>query len=326
MNYRTVLKPFAHASLFRAWMQILNTVLPYIALQALIVVSLVLSLPFYVTLPLSLLAGIFLVRVFIIFHDCTHLSFFSSKRGNYILGHILGILSFTPYVIWQSEHNKHHGTVGNLDKRGAGDVWTMTVEEYIKSSRWKKMSYRVFRNPIVLFVIAPFVLFGFLNRFPRSRFKDRRHYISHIITNLGIGVIAFLIIWLGGFNYYFWMQLLVLYVASVLGVWLFFIQHQFEDVYWERQEDWNHVNAAIDGSSFYKLPVVLDWLTGHIGFHHIHHLNPKIPNYYLRSSHKSTSSFSSIHTVTLFSSFKLALLKLYDEKRGKMIKFKEIRR
>ncbi len=195
----------------------------------------------------------------------------------------------------------------------------MTVNEYIESSRIKKIIYRFYRNPIFLFFIAPFFLFAVLHRLPSRKFKSNTHRISRVITNVGILSVLLLTAYTIGIKYYLMIQIPVLYVASVSGVWLFFIQHQFEDVYWEHHGDWSFSDAAVKGSSFYKLPVVLDWITGHIGFHHLHHLNPRIPNYNLRKCYAAIKGVEKEHTITLIHSFKLALLQLYDEKSGKLI-------
>lgn len=324
-EWRQKMKPYTHASVFKSWIQILNTILPYLLLLMSAGLLIYFNVPYIFVLPITLIAGAFMVRVFIIFHDCTHMSFFASRRANEILGTLLGILTFTPYAIWQKHHNKHHGTVGNLDERGVGDVWTMTVEEYLSSSKFKKFSYRLYRNPIFLFVIAPFFLFAVVNRFPKSRFESKKLYRSHIITNLGILLICLLISFTLGFKYYLLIQIPVLFFSSAMGVWMFFIQHQFEDVYWEREGEWDILNAALKGSSFYKLPWILDWITGHIGYHNIHHLNPRIPNYYLRKCYREIRELKQGPTITLFESFKMAMLTLYDEKSKKLISVRELR-
>ena len=241
----------------------------------------------------------FMVRTFILFHDCTHMALFKSSKGNIIWGHILGIFAFTPYYIWRKDHNRHHGTVGNLDKRGIGDIWTMTVDEYLNSSKFKRFYYRIYRNPIILFFIAPMILFGLLNRFPTRKYSKKNH-ISLLITNIGILVIAFIGVNLIGLTGYLIIQLVTLYFAGMMGIWLFYVQHQFDAVYWEKSKKWDFVKAAIEGSSYYKLPKVLQWFSGNIGYHHIHHLNPRIPNYNLPRCHKIISGIESPYTVTFF--------------------------
>lgn len=325
-EWRMKLKPFAKANLLKAWIQIINTLLPYMGLLTLMGLGIYFNVPYPLVLLLAIPTGAFMVRAFIIFHDCTHLSFFKSKKGNQFLGHILGIVTFTPYTIWQSQHNKHHGTVGNLDERGIGDVWTMTVEEYLSSSRMKRFWYRLYRNPIFLFLIAPFFLFAIVNRLPSKRLDSKKHYRSNLLTNLGLLSILLVVSFTIGIKYYLLIQLPVLFFASLMGVWLFFVQHQYDEVYWERHEEWDFVRAAIEGSSFYKLPFVLDWITGHIGYHNIHHLNPRIPNYYLKACYREVHELKAGKTITLLESFRLAMLTLYDEKSKKLISIKEFRK
>lgn len=322
-NLRTTLKPYAKPNIIKSWLQIANTLIPYIILLIIMGFCVYHEVSYYFILPLSVLTGGFMVRTFILFHDCTHQSFFNSKKGNDMLGTILGILTFTPYAIWQSEHNKHHGSVGNLDQRGIGDVWTLTVHEYQGHSKFRQMIYRLYRHPVCLFIIFPIILFGIINRFPSKKFSDKKHHISLAITNIGILTI-FLLTWLFvGLKYYLLIQLPVLFFASIMGVWMFFIQHQFEEVYWARHQVWDFETAALEGSSFYKLPWVLDWITGHIGYHHIHHLNAKIPNYHLRKCYKEIHGLNISRTIGFLESFKLAMLTLYDEKRHKLITLKD---
>lgn len=325
-DWRKRLKPYAQANQKKAWIQIFNTVLPYFILLGIMGYSIFLKVPYILTLLLAIPTGAFMVRTFILFHDCTHLSFFKTKKANQIAGHLFSILAFTPYTIWQSEHNKHHGAVGNLDERGIGDVWTMTLEEYVSSSKLRKLQYRLYRHPVFLFFIAPFLLFAIRNRMPSKRYTSSAHHLSHIITNTGIFAIALIISLTFGIKYYFLVQVPVLFFASVMGVWLFFVQHQFEEVYWERHSEWDFVRAAIEGSSFYKLPLVLEWATGYIGYHHIHHLNPRIPNYYLKACYHEIHEFKGGKTITLGESFKMALLNLYDEKNGRLIRIRDLKK
>jgi len=274
--------------------------------------------------PLAILAGAFMVRVFIIHHDCGHGSFFKSPRANHILGAITGLLTFTPYLHWRWEHAVHHSSSGDLDRRGTGDVWTLTVQEYLESSRWRRFSYRLARNPVVLFVIAPMILFLGINRIPKPKAPVRERY-SVYLTNLAIGLMAVGLIWIFGLKAYLIIQLTVLMVAGSAGVWLFYVQHQFEGVYWERGDNWDYATAALKGSSFYKLPKVLQWFSGNIGFHHIHHLSPRIPNYHLEKCHKAEPLFQTVKPVTLFSSFKSFTFRLWDEQRRKLVGYGHLR-
>jgi omega-6 fatty acid desaturase (delta-12 desaturase) len=236
------------------------------------------------------------------------------------VGFITGILTFTPYYHWRWEHSVHHACAGDLDRRGTGDVWTLTVQEYLESSRWKKFAYRLARNPIVLFVIAPLFLFLVRQRFPSPKANRRERQSVHAM-NLAILVMVAALGWIFGVKAFLLIQLIILMTAGGAGVWLFYVQHQFEGVYWERGEDWSFVSAALEGSSFYKLPRVLQWFSGNIGFHHIHHLSPRIPNYNLEKCHKADPLFQQVKHITLFASLKSITFRLWDEKRRKLVGF-----
>jgi omega-6 fatty acid desaturase (delta-12 desaturase) len=310
LTWMKIVSRFQQPSLRRSITQMLNTIVPYAILWYLMYLSL--SVSYWITALLLLpTAGLF-IRTFIIFHDCCHNSFFNSRRANDILGHITGFLTFTPYRDWQQKHAIHHANAANLDRRGFGDVWTLTVQEYLESSFWKKFAYRVARNPFVLFVIAPVFLFLIQYRVPSLGAGKRARY-SVYWTNLAVFLIATELISLFGFKAYLIIQLAVIALAGSAGVWLFYIQHQFEGVYWARRNDWDFKKAALQGSSFYKLPKVLQWFSGNIGFHHIHHLSPRIPNYHLEKCHKADSVFESVKPVTLRSSLKSSRFRLWDE-------------
>jgi omega-6 fatty acid desaturase (delta-12 desaturase) len=262
--------------------------------------------------------------MFIIFHDCGHGSFLASTRANDVLGFITGVLTFTPYYHWRWEHAVHHASSGDLDQRGTGDVWTLTVQEYLEASRWKRFSYRLARNPFILFGLAPLYLFLIHMRFPRRNAVGRERH-SVWWTNLALVALAGGLIWLFGLKAYVLLQLIMLVVAGSVGVWLFYVQHQFEGVYWERNEGWDYDLAALQGSSFYKLPKVLQWFSGNIGFHHIHHLSPQIPNYHLEKCHKAEPLFQTVKPVTLFSSFKSFTFRLWDEQRRKLVGYSALK-
>jgi len=306
----------------RALWQIIDTIIPSAFLWYLIYLSL--SVSWWLVLPLAVLAGGLLVRVFIIFHDCGHGSFFKSRLANDTVGFIAGVLTFTPYYHWRWEHAIHHGSAGHLDRRDTGDVWTLTVQEYLESSRWKKFAYRLARNPIVLFVIGPLYLFVIRQRFPSSK-ANRRERQSVYAMNLAILGMVIGLSLIFGFKAYVLIQLVTLMVAGGAGVWLFYVQHQFEDVYWERGDDWSYTAAALRGSSFYKLPRILQWFSGNIGFHHIHHLSPRIPNYNLEKCHKADPLFQEVKPITLSSSLKSITFRLWDEKRRKLVGFRHLR-
>jgi omega-6 fatty acid desaturase (delta-12 desaturase) len=272
-----------------------------------------------------MVAGALLVRVFIIFHDCGHGSFFKSREANNIVGVLTGLITFTSYHHWRWEHSIHHGSSGDLDRRGTGDVWTMTVKEYQKASSWTKFRYRVARNPFVLFVLAPLYLFLYKERIPSAKASPRERY-SVYAMNLGLLVIAAGLSCIFGLKAYLLIQFIVLMTMGSLGVWLFYVQHQFEGVYWDRNEEWDFVSAALEGSSFYKLPPFLQWLTGNIGFHHIHHLNPRIPNYNLEKCHNAIPELQKIKPITLVSSFKSLKFRLWDEEGKQLVGYDHLRK
>jgi omega-6 fatty acid desaturase (delta-12 desaturase) len=307
---------------WRSGWQIVNTLVPYALLWYLMYHSLAVS--YWLTATLAVLAGGFLVRVFIIFHDCGHGSFFKSARANNVLGFITGVLTFTPYFHWRWEHAMHHGTSGDLDRRGVGDVWTMTVQEYLESPRWKRLSYRLVRNPIFLFLIAPLFVFLIKQRFSYGS-GGKRERRSVLWANLAILGVGAAMSWVFGLQAYVVIQLAVMAVAGSAGMWLFYVQHQFEGVHWERHEEWDYAKAALQGSSFYKLPKVLQWFSGNIGFHHIHHLSPRIPNYHLERCYRAEPLFQTVQPVTLISSLKSLTFRLWDEQRRKLVGYGRLR-
>lgn len=322
-KWKAVVAEYQKPNAWRASWQIVNTVGSYVALWCLIYLSLTVS--WWLTVPLAILAGGFLIRIFIIFHDCGHGSFFKSHAANATWGFITGVLTFTPYYHWRWEHAVHHATTGNLERRGVGDVWTLTVEEYLASSRWRKFAYRLARNPLVLFLVAPLYLFLIRQRLPSSEARPREK-ASVMIMNFAVFSVAAGLVAVFGFFPWLIIQLIVIGVAGSCGVWLFYVQHQFEDAYWERDEDWDYTTAALQGSSFYKLPRVLQWFSGNIGFHHIHHLSARIPNYNLERCHRSDPMFTEVEPLHLFASLKSITYRLWDEQSSKLVSFAHLKR
>ncbi len=313
---------FQHPSIWKGVWQIANSYIPYMALWWLAIVSLHYS--YWLTLPICLLAAGFMVRIFIIFHDCGHGSFFPSKKANDILGIISGVITFTPYHYWKSSHAKHHATSANLDKRGFGDVWMMTVEEYRKASHLKRWQYRLYRNPLVMFGLGPIFIFLITHRIVRrkSNFEER---MSVYLTNVAIAIIALAMIWGIGWKAYLMIQLPILFISLVAGIWLFYVQHQFEGVYWARAEEWNFMRASIQGGSYYRLPAILNWFSGNIGFHHVHHLNSRIPNYLLPKCHRQIPVFEKTPTIGFWSSFKSLRYRLWDERTQTLVGYRALR-
>lgn len=321
--WKAIVLKYQEPSLGRAVWQLVNTLGPYTLLWYLMYLSLAWS--YWLTFAGAVLAGVFLIRIFIIFHDCGHGSFFKSRLANDIVGFITGVLTLTPYYHWRWEHAIHHASAGSLDRRGTGDIWTMTVEEYLQSSRWKRFAYRLARNPFVLFGIAPVYLFLIQQRFYASKASPRERW-SVCWMNLAILGMAVGLSWALGIVPYILIQLTITMVGGGLGIWMFYVQHQFEDVYWERGENWDFTAAALEGSSFYKLPKVLQWFSGNIGFHHIHHLSPRIPNYNLERCHHADPLFQEVKPITFFSSLRSLSFHLFDEHRGKLISFGHLRK
>jgi acyl-lipid omega-6 desaturase (Delta-12 desaturase) len=305
--------------------QIVNSFGPYFVVLLTMYATVKMGLPYWVTLGLSLLAGGFLIRIFIIQHDCGHTSFFKTKTANDRLGFICGVLTMTPYEFWRTGHAIHHATSGDLDFRGIGDVETKTVKEYMSMTPMQRLGYRLYRNPLVMFGLGPAYMFMINQRTPIAWFqaprkKGRR---SLLLTDLA------LILYWGAFAVLFGLdnvlkvQIPVNIIAGTIGVWLFYVQHNFEDTYWRLHPEWDYTQAALQGSSYYKLPKILQWFSGNIGLHHIHHLSPRIPNYLLEQAHRENPEFQNVPTLTLKKSFEIltSRLALWDESGNKMVSF-----
>ncbi len=332
-RWQELVAPFRKPNPWLSVWQIANSFVPFLLTWYLMYLSLGFS--YWITLGLGLLAAGFQLRLFIIFHDCGHHSFFKSAKANDIIGSICGVFSFTPYYHWRHLHALHHAHVGNLGHRierelmpltikkyteNNGDVFTLTVNEYQQLSPGKKLIYRLYRNPFVLFLIMPMFLFLILHRFCNPR-AARRERLSVYGTNLalfGLGLALSLTIGLGPLVL---IQLPIVFFSATMGVWLFYIQHQFEATYWEQEGNWSFVIAALKGSSYYKLPRILQWFTGNIGFHHIHHLSPRIPNYYLQKCHNAHALFQQTNFVNLRLGLRSIFLRLWDEEQQKMVGF-----
>lgn len=321
-EWRRLVVQYEKPSMGLAIWQLVNTLGPYALLWYLM--HLTVAWSWWATIPLAVLASLFLVRIFIIFHDCGHGSFFKSHTANGVFGYITGVLTMTPFHHWRWEHAVHHATAGNLDKRGTGDIWTMTIQEYLAASWAKRFSYRLSRNPIVLFVLAPLYLFVLHQRFPKKHANARERRSVHWM-NLGILIMALTGCFCFGVKNYLIIQLTITMLAGAAGIWMFYVQHQFEDVYWERGGEWDYFTAALEGSSYYKLPRILQWFSGNIGFHHIHHLSSRIPNYHLERCHRSHPLFQSVKPITLLSSLKCAAYRLWDEENKQLVGYRYLR-
>jgi omega-6 fatty acid desaturase (delta-12 desaturase) len=318
-NLYQALKPYTKPSNGRAIFQMINTLIPFFALVFGMYYMIINNVPYFYVVLISILSALFLVRVFILFHDCAHGSFMTSKKWMLILGHIFSILTFTPYISWQHDHIIHHKSVGHLEQRGVGDVWMMTTEEYEAASRLKKIWYRLYRNPFLLFFVGPVIMFVVTQRIPT--YNTKKVWASTMVTNAGILGIIVAASYTIGFQNYLLIQLPIIYFASMFGVWLFYIQHQYEDVYWERSMRWKANDAALEGASVYRLPIILEWFTGAIGYHNVHHINSGVPNYRLRKAYEAIPKFQESFVVTFMRGFKLAMLCFHDEKRKVMVSY-----
>ncbi len=280
-----------------------------------------LSVSYWLTLAMAPLAAGFLIRVFIISHDCGHGAFFRSRTTSDIVGAIAAVLAFTPYGSWTYQHKVHHASSGDLDRRDVGDVWTLTVVEYGEAPWWTRAVYRFYRFPLVMFVLGPIFQFFIANRFYRSATTaiERR---SVLRTNIALAAIIAAASLTIGFKAYVMVQVPIMIVAGVGGVWLFYVQHQFEGVYWERHEKWDYVAQALEGSSYYKLPKLLQWFSGNIGFHHVHHLSPRVPNYNLERCHRGQPLFRNVTQLTMRTALRSLRLRLWDEDRREMVGFR----
>ena len=305
----------------RAAWQLANTLIPYGCLWYVMVRSIQLGYPYALTLVLSLPAAAFLVRVFILFHDCVHDSLFRSKRANTFFGYLLGVLVFTPLEDWRCSHLRHHGTYANLDARGFGDIWTMTLAEYEDAPGLTRLQYRLYRNPVVLFGLGAVASFLLRNRLPTPGVK-RRERTSVLLTNLLVVAVVLVAGRALGWRTYVLVQLPVMWIAGAAGIWLFYVQHQFKGVYWARAGEWDALSAAVQGSSFYSLPALLRWFSSNIGYHHVHHLSPRIPNYNLKRCYDAVPALQTKAPLTVAGSLSTARLRAWDEERQEMVAFR----
>ncbi|WAH35229.1 fatty acid desaturase [Alicyclobacillus dauci] len=320
-SWKSDIAPYQSSNIRKSLWQLINTIVPFFVLWYLAYLSL--SLSVWITLALTVPASGLLVRIFVIFHDCCHHSFFKSRWANEIVGMLTGLLTFFPYHQWKYEHSVHHATNGNLTRRGTGDILTLTVDEYLALPLFRRVYYRLYRNPFVMFGLGPILILLILYRFNRKGAGRRERLSTHLTSVALIGMVG-LFCWLLGWQSFLLVEGPILYLSGMAGIWLFYVQHQFEDSYFEKTENWNYVSAALHGSSFYKLPKILQWITGNIGFHHIHHLGPRIPNYHLQRLYDDHLYLQDVPTIGLFSSLRSLRYRVWDEENKKFIGFKHI--
>ena len=317
-SWRTMIAKYQHSDLKRSIAQIVDTFGPYFLLLTAMYFSLEYS--YWITLALAIPAAGFQVRTFIIFHDCTHGSFFKSQKANDIVGILSGLLTLTPYYEWRHNHSIHHATGSDLDNRGTGDVWMLTVKEYLALTPWNRIKYRVYRNPFAMFIVGPLFMFFIAHRFTSEHSGPREKRSVHW-TTVALAFITIGMSYVIGFVPFVKVMLPTIWIAGMSGLWLFYVQHQFEGTYWVHHNECNFFESALKGSSFYKLPKVLQFFSGNIGFHHIHHLSPKIPNYWLDNAQKEVPLFQTVKPITLISSFRFLVLRLWDEEQQMLVGF-----
>lgn len=316
-QYRT---PNAARSLFELFV----TVAPFVAIWA--VAWWMLSVSVVLAAILALGNAAFLVRLFMVQHDCGHGSFFRSRRACDRLGRVIGVVTLTPYDVWRKNHSVHHATTGNLDRRGIGDLPTLTVQEYRERGWIGRVMYRLVRNPVFLFGVVPFYTFFLQNRLPVGLMRSGwRYWMSALATNVAISIVLAILVWFGGWQVLLFVFLPTMLLAAMAGMWFFYIQHQFEETSWHREEDWNVQEAALEGSSHYALPGPLRWITGNIGVHHVHHLASRIPFYRLPEVLRNHDALANTNRVTLRESLNCARLALWDESGGRLVTFAQAR-
>ncbi len=317
-SWRELLAPYAEPHVGRGLLDLATSVVPYVVLTVAMYVLAPVS--WLLVLALAIPAAGFLVRTFIVFHDCGHGSFFPNRRVNNWVGIACALLVYTPYHSWRHEHAVHHATAGDLDQRGMGDVDTLTVAEYKQLSWSGRLGYRLMRNPLVMLGIGP--LWALLLE-PRliPSWARKRFWAKILATDVALVAAIGLLCFFLGWQAVLLVQLPSAMIAGAVGIWLFYVQHQFEDVYWDRHDTWKHPDSALRGSSHLKLPKALQFFSGNIGLHHVHHMNPRIPNYNLQRAHDENPVFHNVPTLSLFDGIRSLRLKLYDEQLGRMVGF-----
>ena len=323
-DWRRLLAPYKQASWGRALFQLANTLIPFVLLWAAMAMGVSRGQPLVLLLVIP--TSFFFIRLFILQHDCGHGAFFPSRAANNLLGSMLGVITLFPYGYWRRTHSIHHATTGNLDQREFGDVRTLTVREYQALSPLGRFGYRLYRHPFVLFGVGPTYQFLLKHRLPIDiPWSWKREWKSVLTTNLAIGAAVYALSSIFSLGTVALVYLPVIVVAGAIGVWLFYVQHQFEEAYWQSGDSWDFYRAAAEGSSFYDLHPVLHWLTGNIGYHHIHHLSSQIPNYRLAECfHENPALQKNVTHLTLRQSLRCAALRLWDEEKRTMVRFRDL--
>ena len=324
LAWKSDIAPYARASVARSILDLFTSVVPFLGLMAVQIAMLNHGVAYWKVLLLQPLTAGFLLRTFIVFHDCTHGSFLPTKRANHVLGSIVGLLVFTPFLTWRHEHAVHHATSGDLDRRGVGDVPVLTLEEYLQSGTWGRIGYRLFRNPVIMFGLG--WIYSMIIQ-PRTISGDARARLrrSTWLTNLALVVVVGGLCVLLGWDDFLLAELPTAGMAGATGVFLFYVQHQFEDVYWESGTSWTYADAALRGSSYLKLPQPLQFFTGNIGLHHVHHLSARVPNYNLQAAHDALPIFQDVPVLTLWEAMKATRLKVWSTEDRRLLTWAEVR-
>lgn len=325
LEWSRVLSNYRQPRFARGLLELAASIGPFVLLW--ILMWLALDIGYLLSLVMAVPASLFLVRLFMIQHDCGHGSFFANRRANDWLGRVLGVLTLAPYDFWRRTHALHHASSGNLDRRGIGEIATLTVREYQALPRWERFKYRLYRNPIVLFGLAPAYLFVVRYRFPAGLWCcGWKAWLGVIATNAAICALASTVILCVGIGPFLLVQIPLTLLAATIGVWLFYVQHQFEGTYWAKTPPWTLHEAALHGSSHYDLPVVLRWFTANIGVHHVHHLCSRIPYYSLQKVLRDHPELRDVGRITLGQSLRCARLALWDEQQKRLISFRDLHR
>jgi acyl-lipid omega-6 desaturase (Delta-12 desaturase) len=321
--WREALAPYTRPRPWRVALDILTGPVAYLAMWALMVAMLDVS--YWLVLALAVPGAGFLLRTFILFHDCTHGSLWAGRRANLWCGRLFGLLVLHPFQSWRHHHAVHHGSAGDLDRRGTGDVPTLTGDEYEELPARGKLAYRLFRNPLVMFGIGPIWALVVQPRIPPKKGSTalkRSVWLTNAAVLVAVGAACLVL----GWQQFLLIQGPMVMLAGTAGVWLFFVQHQFEDVYWESSDGWSYADAALRGSSYLKLPQPLQFFTGNIGLHHVHHLSARVPNYNLQAAHDDLDVFHDVPVLTMWQSLRCYRLKLIDQRSGRLVTFREARR
>ena len=319
-----LLAPYKKADDRAAWFQLSTTFLGYVVLWVAMFHSL--KIGYWLTFLIGMITAGFSTRLFIFQHDCGHGSFFRSQKLNNIVGSVLGVITFFPYAYWRRTHAIHHATAGNLDRREFGDIQTLTVKEYLELGFWGRLGYRLYRNPLVLMVIGPFYQFVLKHRLPWNTPRAwKKEWASVLWSDAALLLVLGPFILTGNFLAFVAVQMTIIGISGAIGIWLFYVQHQFEDTYWRGQKEWSFIRAGLEGSSYYDLPQILHWFTGNIGYHHIHHLSSRIPNYHLRKCQEEVPEVGQVTRLKLWESFRCAKLKLWDEQSQRLVGWKFLR-